>query len=141
MSTKGREAARIAAIIGGGAVVAQHPRHQPEMPPVRGDVAEVAQGEQVAPRGRAGDACGGGDLARREARMLFVERFDDPQAFAESFDQVLAVDRHGYRVQGPTPRPELMNRGKPAIRMMIAQGARLARTSSILCLRRVARHA
>jgi hypothetical protein len=80
----------------------QHLRRQRIHLAFAADEAEVFEGDQVAPRGSAGQAAQRGHFAHRQARAVLVEGGDDRQALFEAGDQValLRACRHGRRLDG-----------------------------------------
>ena len=67
-------------------------RGEAELPPVRGNVAELGKGEQDAARAGPGEPCRGGDLGERHRGALGAEGANDRQPPRERLDVCVARD-------------------------------------------------
>ena len=90
---------------------------EPKQLAIRGHKSQMSEGEQVAPRSRAGQAAALPSLRGGQARVVFVEGLQHGEAFVQTRDPVLLVQAREMRqmcVHG-------VCRGKPVMRSMIAQ--------------------
>ena len=66
----------------------QHARRQPEQLAVARDQAGTLEREQNAPRGRARQVGGFGEIAQRHRLLAAAKQLEHPQAAVEAFDEI-----------------------------------------------------